>query len=422
MTVGDEADEPPTISASPPQPKSRDYITPAQPEAKGSVMPTQSTPEDSSTPDPAQLTANGITYERKIKYTIEYYKKSGHYNSAPEFVSKYSADNSVLASLWDTPSKLAPVLEEKHNVLFPSTRILPARFDETRFRPDYLSDEGYTDGFAKLEPGDQVGLPYIQIHSPLLLNALGAVVKYWSSVSAPKGAGYAHNRQSADDSEGYLQGNFKYPFRDLYYYKKELIDYKEGKYPCCARHPEEYQRQCGEHIDLLTEYLYAQPDIGLAAAEERWTRKIPITNFASLWLLMKPGTDVYVRSKGALNAFVVDFIEGGITFSAKGKMLRAEPYTVKVWGLWFDGNVISRISTKIEIPVFDNEREVKSLPLFPVEFQDNDDNGATRDALVKRGQKFFKCCKGPAYMEYTGIGNAGRTSHVKNSPHTAPMY
>ncbi|ETN45992.1 uncharacterized protein HMPREF1541_00175 [Cyphellophora europaea CBS 101466] len=358
-----------------------------------------------------------VNYEGRIKYTVDYFRKERH-GWDLDYLHSFSSDKPIIQGLWRV-AKFAPVLEEKHAVRYPRNRVIPSR----HLRPSRMygldpdmpvAGEGQADEPDKLETGDEVDLPSVQIHSKLLLNALGAVANYWTTSAEDVDDHRRRRDEENKQADNLRAGIFNYPFRDLYYHKKELIDYKDGKYACCARHPEAYQRECGKHIDLLIEYLYEQPDIGLAQAEAGWARQTPTTNFASFWLLLKPGTDVYVRKRDILNLFVVDTVDGGVEFSGRGQVLRAVPYTVSVWGMWFDGEVISRISKTITVPVFDSDREITSLPLFPAEFQDTIDGGATRERLLKRGQKFFKCCKGPAYMEYTGLGHAGRTSkHVR---------
>jgi hypothetical protein len=375
----------------------------AEPE---SPVDTPGSPDDEAQEEPAKE----VRFERKVRYTVDYYEKS-QYNAGNEFLYTYSADKAFIDSLWNTP-ELAPVLEETHDVVYQRARNRIAPGHPLRPNPNLLPGVEASEKW-KIEPGDSVRLPSVQIHSPLIRNALGAVVKYRATGSSQLEPYNPYGKQpEQEDTLG--GGLFKYPFRDLYYHKKELLEFKAGNYACCVSHPEEYQRECGEHIDLLIGYLYAQPDIGLAAAELGWARKVPTTNFASFWLLMKPGSDVYVRKNDRLNAFVVDSVEGGITFFERGRIRKVEPYRVKLWGLWFDGVVVSRMQITIEVPVFDNERDIRSLPVFPVEFQDKEDNGATRQQLIARGKKFFKCCRGPAYMEYSGLGFAGRASKVRD--------
>lgn len=60
--------------------------------------------------------------------------------------------------------------------------------------------------------------------------------------------------------------------------------------------------------------------------------KNPVTSFATLWLFLKPGTDVYVREDdGTLNAYVVDEVRGGVT-EKDGKRV-SRNYSVSVWNL-----------------------------------------------------------------------------------------
>jgi hypothetical protein len=59
---------------------------------------------------------------------------------------------------------------------------------------------------------------------------------------------------------------------------------------------------------------------------------------------------------------------------------------------------------KFHIPVFDGDREIMSLPVFPARFQDVLDSGTRRKQLIERGKRFFASTKGPTFLEYTGLG------------------
>jgi hypothetical protein len=80
----------------------------------------------------------------------------------------------------------------------------------------------------------------------------------------------------------------------------------------------------------------------------------------------------------------------------------------------YDSKTIKRRSKTIDIPVFDGDREIRSLPLFPTKFQDKFDDGARRKHLVDRGIKYFQYSKGPAFLEYSGLGLRPSWKKVRN--------
>jgi hypothetical protein len=86
------------------------------------------------------------------------------------------------------------------------------------------------------------------------------------------------------------------------------------------------------------------------------------------------------------------------------RTIRAENYRVHVWYLVFNGKTIKRKSKIIEVPVFDGERDLVSLPVFPTSFHDQLDGGKLRRKLIERGDKVFRYARGPTFLEYSGIG------------------
>lgn len=215
-------------------------------------------------------------YEQKVKYTVNYYKEK-EFSDKPVFLHAESQDKPTkLDDLWKI-SDARPVLEEIQEVT------LNENFNDSDWRDPFFepnSRKRNAKKFKKLEPGDKIGESVLVVHSPYLLNALRAVVKY--SSNPPFG-----------DKDGTHDGKFHFPYQDLYHHKDELVAYKQS-HDCRDRHSDEANKECDQHIDMLTDYLYAQPFIRLKDVEDSWLNKIPTTTFASLWLLMKPGTDVYV--------------------------------------------------------------------------------------------------------------------------------
>ncbi|KAI0903084.1 hypothetical protein F4823DRAFT_629696 [Ustulina deusta] len=219
-----------------------------------------------------------------------------------------------------------------------------------------------------------VGEKRLRIHSPFLLNALKSIIKYSSKV--PSGA----------DTGNLNDGEFSHPYQDLFHHKQELSDYKKETAGPRANHTPEYNAECDRHIDFLLQYLDQEPNVRIKALEVMWVKSIPTTTFAGFWLLMKPGSDVYVEEDGQLNAYVVDWVSGGVDYLSPSQWSTSvQGYDVCVWYLKYDGKVVGRGSKLIHVPVFDNERDILSLPIFPTRFQDKMDGG-------------------PTYLEYTGLG------------------
>ncbi len=320
--------------------------------------------------------------ERGVKYKVNYFvKPGGRHGSKSKFLFGTTHDDPVMIEM--TKRKAKPtrrfVLEEIRTVYF--------RYGKPAQSKKSLREHG-----PKLDDGDSVYQKHLIINSDALLNVLRSVVK--CSSSAPSG-----------DYDVFLDGYFRYPFEDLVHHRKELSDYKKENSGPRVKHTPEYNAICDRHIDLLIQYLENEPSLRLKSIESKWTKKVPTTTFADLWLLMKPGTDVYVRDSEQLNAYVIDQLAGGIDHSSQSNWSsKARSYTIRVWSLIFLGRVITRTGRVLQVPIFDGERDIMSLPLFPTFFQDKLDGGARRKQLIDRGKKYFQYSKGPTFLEYTGLG------------------
>ncbi|KAK2808761.1 hypothetical protein FQN50_004433 [Emmonsiellopsis sp. PD_5] len=335
--------------------------------------------DDDCNPDQVKPGDQEVRFTEEVKYTIDYYAKKKYSFDEDRFLYSVSYDNPVALKTSDNKAQTLPVLEEKKNVVCP-------KGSSSLKKPS-------SKGGPKLDAMDLVGETLLYVHSSFLLNVLRSIIKYSSSKPSEKRIDQLRN------------GAFLYPYHDLFYHKQELSDYKKKTTGPRANHTPEYNAECDRHIDLLIEYLDQEPTVQLKTLEAKWAQKVPTTTFAGFHLLMKPGSDVYVREDGQLNAYVVHSVDGGVKrYFHDQWFTTAESYSVRVWNLVYDGKVIKRRSKMIHVPMFDNDRDIMSLPLFPIRFQDNMDGGVRRQKLIERGKEVFRFAKDPAFLEYTGLG------------------
>lgn len=160
-------------------------------------------------------------------------------------------------------------------------------------------------------------------------------------------------------------------------------------------HTREYNEECDQHIKLLLDFLDNYSGLSLQEEEARWERKVPVTTFANLWFMLKPGEDVYVLENGALNPYVMQSVEGGVDKAHR----TATSYMITAWNIDFDGDSVGRCERTFYIRPFDGEREIRSLNVFPKRFY-VDEEGQTpfEERLVERRKKFYTMNKKPAYM------------------------
>lgn len=249
---------------------------------------------------------------------------------------------------------------------------------------------------ALINTDDLLGVRSLEVRSKPLLNALNAVLQFHTPEEGDDEHGF---KVRQDDSTGLQQGRFKFPYLDLYHHIDELAAYKSQVDGPRQYHSEEYNKKCDRHIDTLIKYLNDEPTVAFSDAKVAWSQRVPVTTFNWLWLLLKPGVDVYVRERGCTNAYVIEYIVGFARYS----QARPRPYHVKVWNLDYNGKVFGRSSKMIFVPIFDGEREIQSLPIFPISFhRDEEGHSPHRDALIQRGKNFVKVLKQPTYQEYTG--------------------
>ncbi|KAK7193192.1 ATPase family AAA domain-containing protein 3B 4 [Paraphaeosphaeria sporulosa] len=323
--------------------------------------------DDSDAPPPEEPTS----YDSKVKYSIDCFRKNAQ--GSNDYMWTVSASNPTTFEYdMDTRGDL-PVIEEK--------KILDISITSRMRKPD----TGFK-GRLRRPQHDLVSGALLTVHSHYLLNVLKSIIQYATGV---------------DD---YTNGDFFFPYKDLFRHRAEIEDYKTF-HKARSQHSAEYNEQCDKHIDILLQYLDSHPTIRYPEHKMIWNRPKPMTTFAGLWLLLKPCTDVYVQDNEKLNAFVIDKVSGGVSYPVEpSAALRATEYSVRVWNLHFDGKIIYRRSQWILVPYFDGERDITSLPLFPVQYQDTADASATRDSLIERGKKYFSYCKSPTFLEYSGAG------------------
>jgi hypothetical protein len=242
---------------------------------------------------------------------------------------------------------------------------------------------------SKLRKSDTVSELTLKIHYPYLLNVLKSIIEY--SAEQPTG-----------DNQRLDTGIFLYPYMDLYLHLEELLEYKTGDSELRRKHSDAYNKLSDDHIDLLQSYLMSQPAVQYNEAKARSSGSTPLTTFGTFWLLMKPGTDVYVHeADGSVNRYVLARLTGGSGKDPKGEQVTVK-YTAQVWNLVLDEKAIRQYVRQVDIQVFD-ERAIAELPVFPVQYLDDHDDGSRRQDLIQRGHKYFAFSKSLLFYSTTAM-------------------
>lgn len=235
---------------------------------------------------------------------------------------------------------------------------------------------------------------YITIRSRFLLDYLKHIVVYYPTVSF-------------DTEELVLEE----PFCVLLHYREELRERSSSieKAISDLGFTEGGDSSMGlEHLTALSNYLEQRYADALSRELLRHQGCPAMCTYEWMWLLFKPGSLVYSWADGVLEAFVVQEHDRQ---ARKGKdPTRIPPKThtldelestprqhslhVTVWYLTFNGERLGRCREKYDIPKFDGEKPIISLPIFPQEFMKHDkrvhESLSTEDYLIHRGQLFFR--------------------------------
>ncbi|PVH80535.1 hypothetical protein DL98DRAFT_532071 [Cadophora sp. DSE1049] len=238
----------------------------------------------------------------------------------------------------------------------------------------------------------------LRIVSGHLMNALRAVVDYYPGLQL-----------LSQDIQ------FNEPYKELIHHMEQLDEYKDNQ---PADHPPEYQATCREHIDELLNYLNHTFSEKLKEEYMRHKRDIPVRTFPYLWLLFKPGEEVYWNwgnSTALSSLFIVESVSGGVlagTRASYGPEGRELSPRLQFRNCWKDRNI------EVLQP-FDGEKPIHELKMYPTRFykEDSKKKGfvSLQEQLLRNGKAFFKFCKsGGHYMMLRGrpVGGKGQKPMV----------
>lgn len=233
----------------------------------------------------------------------------------------------------------------------------------------------------------------IRIHSSRVLDVLRSLIRYYPSLGL--------QLQETEVS-------FMYPYRVLVYYCDELQAIQDQ----CTLRASDYDLPIHygttrldreTHKDLSVVLGYLKPFIDTEIRPERECHKRGVAKFSSLWLLFRPGSTVFARVKGQLMFFKV--LSANREVDKVGES--SGPWSIIVWGLYFDGFLLKRQARRFKIHEYHDERDIQKLPIKPIEYLQSQDG--TKEDLITRGKEYCKfVCKVPLYRRYSGLFNGDR--------------
>jgi hypothetical protein len=231
-----------------------------------------------------------------------------------------------------------------------------------------------------------VGATVIEIKSRPIIHALQTVIGYYPDLSLTGDTVRIHE-----------------PYAPLYHYRQELLEYHDQLVSATRRDDCQEDETLPRDIKLLLDLFEELWGQRVRDELERYDRPAPTCSYDMLWMLYKPGLDVYVdflQSK-VYDAFVfrsleVDFDSGTATH-----------YKIDFWCMQGDTVYVGPGRAEFKsIRPFAGEKEIADLAIFPCKFMTAEKHGTTHDVrheqLVKRGEMFFHLMKGVQYMSFDG--------------------
>lgn len=228
----------------------------------------------------------------------------------------------------------------------------------------------------------------IEIKSRAVIHALRTVVGYYPD------ARFTGNTVNIDE-----------PFPLLYHYREELLAYANDFESRSSQ-----SENCSEDPHVATDIknlLGIFEDMyGQAVKDEllRYALDRPTCTHDMLWMLYKPGEDVYfdLEQNKVFNAFVFRSLK--FPYSDR----KAGTYDLEQWCMTENNMYVgASVPSPSEVVPFAGEKEIADLRIFPCRFLSKEKHGLSHEErykqLVERGELYYNLLKGPQYASFHGF-------------------
>jgi hypothetical protein len=220
-----------------------------------------------------------------------------------------------------------------------------------------------------------IGPTRVVIYSRMLLRALRSIVSYYPE----ERFFYVHRPCVIHE-----------PFKVLFHHRDEIKAFSTAgnttynlSNDSATQDKTDGVHQMVEHSKVLMDFIEPHYQNFMDNAGDRLFREIPLVQFGELWYLFLPGTDVYFQKRDGKGA-------AGVVISTKEEFQHLE---IKVWYLGFDGTVLKRKASTVDIYEYVGEKEITSLDIYPCKYWDIKDGGKRRKAFESRGEAIFRLCQ-----------------------------
>lgn len=142
---------------------------------------------------------------------------------------------------------------------------------------------------------------------------------------------------------------------------------------------------------------------------EKLRKSTPTLTFDELWLLFKPGLELFWNYVSVENVWSIPIsavlMDTNLVTPSESEKEQGEKERLEIalWGLESNGKILGRELGHRFIAWYEGERQVTSLPVYPFKYRDSEDGGKTRQAMIDRGHKAFQILRAmPKQMWYDG--------------------
>ncbi|KAK3987610.1 hypothetical protein QBC44DRAFT_331227 [Cladorrhinum sp. PSN332] len=315
--------------------------------------------EAGSSRDPPVLGKDDAEVWKPVKFTTQYISLAdgGMRNASPD------DDN-------QTPSQEPPVME----------------YVEVRYTQAPLKQPTYFPGLNGYKHQNQhtKGHRYITLISPAVNEALRCVVDYYPSV----------NLSAATIKIMEPFAVFVFFEQELNEYRARLLDGAPGEN--CAN------RYAYKHIGIVQDFVRSFNQKDVDAERERHARGV--ATFDMLWLLHKPGSDVYYdrETVGEHNPYVVASFEPGFRNGT------ISDYQAFYWHISAQGSFAGPMECQRTIGRFAGEMEIVKLSSYPCEYLrfakgvTVEDVDQVREYFIARGKKWYNLWRTRQHFDFDG--------------------
>ncbi|KAI0186130.1 hypothetical protein EV127DRAFT_187542 [Xylaria flabelliformis] len=232
------------------------------------------------------------------------------------------------------------------------------------------------------------GRNYIRILSPAVVEALRCTVDYFPHV----------------DLSGSTVDIFE-PYEIFIFFERQLNEYRErlekatdnGMSPLLC-----INLYACKHVSIVQQFVKERTQLSVDAERERHARGY--ATFDMLWLLYKPGSDVYydLPNVGEYEPYVTK----GVT--STGQNGATSQYTISFWNMkadffWVGPSVVSHTEDR-----FAGEKKITTLQAFPCEYLHFTENlneldtERIRNHFIERGKKWYETRRGKRWYWFEG--------------------